>query len=97
MECLHGSDLFDYLQERNFEVTEDRAAELIYQITSAIDFLHSYGVVHRDLKPENILMTDNTDKASIKLLDFGLSKIVGPNEKCNELLGTLVKTIIIFY
>ena len=90
MEYCKGLDLFDYLLERNFNISEARAAELIYQLTSAINFIHSFGIVHRDLKPENILMMDNTETASIKLLDFGLSKILGPNETCSETLGTLV-------
>ena len=55
----------------------------------AIYFLHSYGIIHRDLKPENILMTDLTLQADLKLLDFGLSKIIGNEEKCTEPYGTL--------
>ena len=51
--------------------------------------MHSYGIIHRDLKPENILMTDSTDHADIRLLDFGLSKIIGPGEKCAEPFGTI--------
>lgn len=45
--------------------------------------------LYRDLKPENILMTDETDEAQPRLVDFGLSKIVGPSEKCNDPFGTL--------
>ena len=36
-------------------------------------------------------MTDTTDESDIRLVDFGLSKIIGPNETCNEPFGTLVK------
>ena len=52
--------------------------------------MHERGLAHRDLKPENILMTDNTDDADIRLVDFGLSKIIGPSEFCTEPFGTLV-------
>ena len=55
----------------------------------AIYYLHSYGIVHRDLKPENILMTDLSPKADVYLLDFGLSKIIGNDEKCTEPYGIL--------
>ena len=58
-------------------------------ISMAIYYLHSYGIVHRDLKPENILMTDLSPEADIRLLDFGLSKIIGNEEKCTEPYGTL--------
>jgi len=43
------------------------------------------------------MMTDDTEEADIKLLDFGLSKIIGPNEFCNEPFGTLVNLFSFFY
>jgi serine/threonine protein kinase len=48
-------------------------------------------VVHRDLKPENILVEKdprNEEVTQIKITDFGLSKIVVPNEKMMESCGT---------
>ena len=90
MEYCSGGDLFSYIEARGFKVAEARAAELVHKLSAAIYYLHSYGIAHRDLKPENILMTDDTDKADIRLLDFGLSKIIGPGETCTEPFGTLV-------
>jgi len=46
-------------------------------------------VAHRDIKPENILMNDNSETAEAKIVDFGLSKIIGPNEKSTDPFGTL--------
>ena len=91
MEYCSGGDLFSYIEKRGFRLPEARAAELIHKLSTAIFYLHSFGIVHRDLKPENILMTDNSENADIRLLDFGLSKIIGPNENCNEPYGTLVR------
>ena len=51
--------------------------------------MHSFGIVHRDLKLENIMMSDTGQNAVPKLVDFGLAKIVGPNEYANEPFGTL--------
>jgi len=48
-------------------------------------------VAHRDLKPENILMADSSDTADLKIVDFGLSKIIGPNETSLDPFGTLVR------
>jgi len=45
--------------------------------------------VHRDLKLENIMMTDDSNTASPKLVDFGLAKIIGPSETAVEPFGTL--------
>lgn len=56
---------------------------------SGLQYLHSYGIVHRDLKLENIMMTDATNKAVPKLVDFGLAKMIGPNEMAEEPFGTL--------
>ena len=56
---------------------------------AAVYYIHSYGIAHRDLKPENVLMTSNDEKADLRILDFGLSKIIGPDEKCTEPYGTL--------
>ncbi len=89
MEQLNGGDLFTYLEKRSFTVTEQRAKELSHQIATALYYLHSYGVAHRDLKPENILMEDDSDKAGLKIVDFGLSKIIGPNETSLDPFGTL--------
>lgn len=89
MEYLKGGDLFNYLEKRDFTIPESKARDLTHSLATGLFYLHSFGIAHRDLKPENILMTDDTDDATAKLVDFGLSKIVGPSEKCNDPFGTL--------
>lgn len=86
---MQGKDLFDYIQFRNFKLSEMRVKELAYQIGIAIRYLHNFGIVHRDLKLENVMMSDNTDSSVPKLVDFGLAKLIGPNEKADEPFGTL--------
>lgn len=51
--------------------------------------MHNYGIVHRDMKLENIMMTDDTEISMPKVVDFGLAKMVGPEETANDLFGTL--------
>ena len=89
MEYCSGGDLLSYFEHYEYELPEAKVCEIIHKLSMAIYYLHSYGIVHRDLKPENILMTDLTSNADIRLLDFGLSKIVGNDEKCTEPYGTL--------
>ena len=59
------------------------------QIASGIKYLHQYGIVHRDLKPDNIMITQQNDFGIIKIMDFGLSKIVSPQEKMVDGYGSL--------
>ena len=89
MENLSGGDLFTYLEKRNFEIDEKRAKMLSHQMSTALYYLHSFGVAHRDLKPENILMVSDADDSDLKIVDFGLSKIIGPNESSLDPFGTL--------
>ena len=89
MEYCPGGDLFSYLKQRNFQLKEDKVVIIIYKLCKALYYVHSYGIAHRDIKPENILLTGEDDNTDIRLMDFGLSKIVGPNQKCTEPYGTL--------
>jgi serine/threonine protein kinase len=90
MEYCAGGDLFGYIEKRGFALKEDQARNFINKICIAVFYLHSYGIIHRDLKPENIMMTDDTENANLKLLDFGLSKICSPGDLCREPFGTIV-------
>jgi serine/threonine protein kinase len=78
LEYMGGSDLFDYLSAREFNLGENRVREISYQLALGIKYLHSYGIVHRDLKLENVMMSDTTDQSIPKLVDFGLAKMIGP-------------------
>ena len=89
MEYCSGGDLFSFLQKRNFILKEDKVATIMYKLCKAVFYVHSYGIANRDIKPENVLLTSEDEDADIRLLDFGLSKIVGPNQKCTEPYGTL--------
>ena len=89
MEYCSGGDLFSFLKKRNFRLKEQKVVVIIFKLCKALFYVHSYGIAHRDIKPENVLLTDENEDADIRLMDFGLSKIVGPNQKCTEPYGTL--------
>ena len=86
---MQGKDLFDYIAKRNYSLPEERAKVVIFQVLQGVRYLHRFGIVHRDLKLENIMMSNSTDRAVPKIVDFGLSKIIGPNETATEPFGTL--------
>lgn len=89
LEYCSGGDLFQYLDRRDFKITEDRARNIAHQIAASLYYIHSYGIAHRDLKLENILMVDDSDDSQLKIVDFGLSKMIGPNETASDPFGTL--------
>jgi serine/threonine protein kinase len=89
LEMLYGGDLFDYLEARQFNISEARAKDLFKQIALGTKYIHSFGIVHRDLKIENIIMSDTSDEALPKIADFGMVKILGPEQRTNERLGTV--------
>ena len=89
MEYIRGGRLTDYMKEKKFHFTEKRVAEIIYEIALGVKYLHKYGIIHRDLKPDNIMLTEANDKGHIKIMDFGLSKILGKKEKTSDGFGTL--------
>ena len=89
MEYIRGGRLTDYMKENKFNFTEKRCAELIYEIALGVKYLHKYGIIHRDLKPDNIMLTEANDRGHIKIMDFGLSKILGKKEKTSDGFGTL--------
>jgi serine/threonine protein kinase len=60
---------------------EGEAARIIGQLASALMFLHAHGVTHRDVKPENILLETSERDSPVRLVDFGLSRMLPPGEE----------------
>lgn len=89
MEYLQHGHLRQYLAKKNFNVSEKRMSQIAFQVASALKYLHVYGIIHRDLKPDNILVADVGSNFTVKLMDFGLGKILGHKEKTVEGYGTL--------
>ncbi|GAB2282576.1 hypothetical protein Dimus_017115 [Dionaea muscipula] len=89
MELCQGGELLDRLLSRGGKYTEDNAKDVMLQILNVVAFCHLQGVVHRDLKPENFLFSTNDEDSQIKAIDFGLSDFVKPDEKLNDIVGTV--------
>ena len=88
-EYIEGGTLGQYFKKKKFNFSERQATTIMSQIASGVKYLHQYGIVHRDLKPDNIMITQQNEYGVIKIMDFGLSKIVSPNEKMVDGYGTL--------
>ena len=77
MEYLDGEDLAERI-ERKGPLEIEQAVEFVLHACVAVAEAHGLGVVHRDLKPANLFCIKCPDgQLSIKVLDFGISKITG--------------------
>ena len=72
MDLLDGTVLTE-LSARSPQIPLREAAPILAQLASALDFLHSQGVVHGDLRPENIIISPN---GTATLLDFSVSRVL---------------------
>ncbi|KAL1200277.1 CDPK-related kinase 3 [Cardamine amara subsp. amara] len=88
MELCEGGELLDRILARGGKYPENDAKAIVVQILNVVSFCHLQGVVHRDLKPENFLFTSSREDSDLKLIDFGLSDFVRPDERLNDIVGS---------
>ena len=94
MEYLEGESLADILK-REKRLPADIALGVIRQTLEALEEVHAKGIVHRDLKPENVYITNVKGHGLVvKLLDFGISKVMKADEEALRLTktGTMIGT-----
>ena len=84
IEYVPGGELFKVLR-REGRFPELKASKYIYQMASALKYLHTKHIIHRDIKPENILLGLD---GNIKIADFGWS-VHAPTSRRNTMCGTL--------
>jgi len=84
MPFIRGGELFQHLRTTKF-FPEEKVQFYAASIGLALDYLHSKGIIYRDIKPENILIGED---GYLKLIDFGMAKIISNDEKATSFCGT---------
>ncbi|TGZ63952.1 hypothetical protein CRM22_006631 [Opisthorchis felineus] len=79
MELLSGGELFDRIADDRNQMSEAEVANYIRQVCEGIQHMHDNNIIHLDVKPEDIIC-ETSKSTNIKLVDFGLSKKLNPNE-----------------
>lgn len=84
MSFLEGETLGERI-ERSAPMEEQTMLRIARQVMSALGGAHDRGIVHRDLKPENVFLTNHPDYPDyVKVLDFGIAKLIGQNQKVSH-------------
>ena len=93
MEYLAGESLAERLFRKG-PLPLDTVVGIVEQIAAGLAAAHAHGIVHRDLKPDNVFLVpvEGREGESVKILDFGISKVKdpswGPKDPEGALLGT---------
>ena len=80
MEHVEGVPIDEYCDDH--QLSTDERLKLFLKVCSALAFAHQSLIVHRDLKPGNILITE---EGAPKLLDFGIAKLLAPDDAFGDL------------
>ena len=76
MDFVHGRGLDELIAERG-RLSEEEVLSWARQLMEALAHCHAHGVIHRDVKPQNVKITW---QGQVMLLDFGLAKLVDPDD-----------------
>ncbi|HYO72130.1 MAG TPA: serine/threonine-protein kinase [Archangium sp.] len=91
MELLRGQSLSALLKEEKLSVT--RIRRMLVQVCAALGAAHRLGVVHRDVKPDNLFVIHKGGQQDfVKVLDFGVAKLLTAENTSGTLDGTLIGT-----
>ena len=94
MELLEGLPLDKFLEQFG-RVPLNVALPILRAVAKALDAAHAHGIVHRDLKPENVFLVTHDDGTYFpKLVDFGIAKLLGPDDVANAHAKTRTGTLI---
>jgi eukaryotic-like serine/threonine-protein kinase len=94
MEYLEGVDLSQRLRQGG-ALPVQQAVDYVLQACEALAEAHRLGIVHRDLKPANLFLTERADGSPlVKILDFGISKVVPLTEAADSGVDPLTQSSV---
>jgi eukaryotic-like serine/threonine-protein kinase len=85
-ELLTGRPLSELLEQAG-HLGPKRATAIVDQICRSLGEAHAAGIVHRDLKPENVFLDRVGGEEVVKVLDFGIAKMINPQATASTTVG----------
>lgn len=86
MELVEGESLRSIIKRG--PLTPSATGEIISQVCGALDEAHRRNIIHRDLKPDNIIVTTSSTGLRVKVLDFGIAKLLDLSVTADNLTQT---------
>ncbi|XP_050686690.1 uncharacterized protein LOC126980630 [Eriocheir sinensis] len=87
LEFAVGGDLQRLLDEA-VSLPEAEVRVLLRQVLRGLSFLHAHNLAHLDIKPQNLVMMGDSPEAGVKLVDFGLSRVISQGTEITQIMGT---------
>lgn len=87
MEYVEGESLASLIAKES-RLSKDAAFAVFLKVAEALSHAHHKGVVHRDLKPSNILVLKDGGSLTVKVVDFGIAKLIVPDAETQGLTKT---------
>jgi len=76
LDFIQGETLSDYVSRQGALPVSD-AIDIFIDVADALEHAHERGILHRDLKPSNIMLVENKGRLIVKIVDFGIAKMLG--------------------
>ncbi|XP_015794090.1 twitchin-like [Tetranychus urticae] len=86
-EFMSGGELFERITTEGYHMSEAEVINYMRQICEGVKHMHEKNIIHLDLKPENI-MCQAKNSSAVKIIDFGLTTTLDPNEVIKIPVGT---------
>lgn len=92
MEYLEGFSLTQWIRQSK-QLSPREAADVLLQLCAGLQMAHSRGVIHRDLKPDNVVVVNRGTERIVKIVDFGLAKLMPESGNAGSVITQLGTTL----
>ncbi|MBI2376237.1 MAG: serine/threonine protein kinase [Deltaproteobacteria bacterium] len=96
MELVDGVTLDEAIREcsrASTPMSPSEVSQIFAELCGAIAYAHSLGIVHRDLKPQNVMLVRHGKEVSVKIMDFGIAKILEETGEGSTTVGRKVGSV----